>query len=69
MYIGEDINGYNLNEFCCDEFKRLYNDSHLYIDGYRNEIFLQIYKASIDVDFEYQLEHCPFCGRKIELIK
>jgi len=69
MYISEDINGYNLNEFCCDEFKELYDDGHLDIDGYRKEISLRIYRASIDVDYEYKLKCCPFCYRKIKFNK
>lgn len=67
MYIGKNINGYNLNDFCCDEFKEVYDDEHLYVDGYKREIFLRIYRPSIDMEYEYKLKSCPFCNRKIKL--
>ena len=67
MYISKDINGFNLNEFCCDEFKALYDDGHLYIDGYDKEILLRIYRVSIDMDYEYKLKSCPFCRKKIKI--
>ena len=58
---------YTINKYCCGEMTR--QNEQRYIDFNENEGYLYITCNDGDSQRQLRINHCPFCGEKIEVVK
>ena len=58
-----------VEDFCCKEFERAYEEEDIMADRYKKTIVFRGYNLYLEEYNDYELKYCPFCGKKIKYQK